>query len=122
MEEELYTLQDISEVLKICPRAVAYRMKALGLNKDGKKGKIVYLDREEYDAVVGFSKKENRRDYNSNFYSRKKIYIIEYFLSNKKNSAINIANQFDLTEHFVNRVLNEYFENNCEILVRSNEI
>jgi transcriptional antiterminator len=122
MEEELYTLQDLSNVLRIGPRAVAYRMKALGLDKDGKKGKIVYLDREEYDAVVGFSKKEGLKNYNSAFYSRKKIYIIEYFLSNKKNSAINIANQFDLTEHFVNRVLNEYFENNCEILVRSKEI
>ena len=122
MEEEFYTLQDLSDVLKIGPRSVAYRMKVLGINKDGKKGKIVYLDKDEYDAIVGFTKKENRRDYDSSFYSRKKIYIIEYFIRNRKNSAIDMANVFDTTEHFVNRVLNEYLENSCQILIRSKEI
>ena len=120
--EELFTLQDLSDELKIGPRSVSYRMKVLGINKDGKKGKIVYLDKDEYDAIVGFTKKENRRDYDSAFYSRKKIYIIEYFLTNKMNSAIEIANALDTTEHFVHRILNEYLENSCQILVRSREI
>ena len=120
--EELFTLQDLSDELKIGPRAIAYRMKLLGISKDGKKGKVVYLDKDEYDAIVGFTKKENRKDYNSAFYSRKKIYIIEYFLTNKRNSAIEIANALDTTEHFVHRILNEYLENSCQILVRSREI
>ena len=120
--EEMFTLQDLSDALKIGPRAVAYRMKLLGINKDGKKGKIVYLDKDEYDAIVGFTKKENRKDYDSSFYSRKKIYIIEYFIRNRRNSAIDIASVFDTTEHFVHRILNEYLENSCQILVRSREI
>lgn len=120
--EEMFTLQDLSDVLKIGPKSVSYRMKMLGINKNGKSGKVVYLNKDEYDAIVGYKKKENKRDYDSAFYSRKKIYIIEYFLTNKRNSTIEIASALDTTEHFVHRVLNEYLKNSCQILVRSKEI
>jgi Holliday junction resolvase len=119
MEEELYTLQDLSDMLKIHPRSVAYRMKVLGIEKTSKKGSVIYLDNDECDAILNFKKRVSTSNYDSNFYSRGKIYIIEYFLREKNNSAVDIAKHFNTSEHFVNRVLNEYFENNCQILVRS---
>jgi predicted DNA-binding protein YlxM (UPF0122 family) len=115
-----YTVKDIAEYCNIDKTTITHRMKVLGIVKDNRKsGKVLYFDEEEFESIINFKKSHYKRLYSSLIYSKKKIYIIEYFLSNKDNSSPEIASYFDVPESFVNATLTEYLENNSTILVSS---
>lgn len=115
-----YTVKDIAEYCNIDKTTITHRMKVLGIVKDNRRsGKVLYFDEEEFDSIINFKKSHYKRLYSSLTYSKKKIYIIEYFLSNKDNSSPEIASYFDVPESFVNATLTEYLENNSTILVGS---
>ncbi len=115
-----YTVKDIAEYCNIDKTTITHRMKVLGIVKDNRKsGKVLYFDEEEFESIINFKKSHYKRLYSSLMYSKKKIYIIEYFLSNKDNSSPEIASYFDVPESFVNAILTEYLENNSTILVGS---
>jgi predicted DNA-binding protein YlxM (UPF0122 family) len=115
-----YTVKDIAEYCNIDKTTITHRMKVLGIVKDNRRsGKVLYFDEEEFESIINFKKSHYKRLYSSLIYSKKKIYIIEYFLSNKDNSSPEIASYFDIPESFVNATLTEYLENNSTILVGS---
>lgn len=115
-----YTVKDIAEYCNIDKTTITHRMKVLGIIKENRKsGKMLYFDEEEFESIVNFKKSHYKRLYSSLIYSKKKIYIVEYFLSNKDNSSPEIASYFDVPESFVNATLTEYLENNSTILVGS---
>ena len=115
-----YTVKDIAEYCNIDKTTITHRMKVLGIVKDNRRsGKVLYFDEEEFESIINFKKSHYKRLYSSLIYSKKKIYIIEYFLSNKDNSSPEIASYFDVPESFVNATLTEYLENNSTILVGS---
>lgn len=115
-----YTVKDIAEYCNIDKTTITHRMKVLGIIKENRKsGKVLYFDEEEFESIINFKKSHYKRLYSSLMYSKKKIYIIEYFLSNKDNSSPEIASYFDVPESFVNATLTEYLENNSTILVGS---
>ena len=115
-----YTIKDIAEYCNIDKTTITHRMKVLGIIKENRKsGKILYFDEEEFESIINFKKSHYKRLYSSLMYSKKKIYVIEYFLSNKDNSSPEIASYFDVPESFVNATLTEYLENNSTILVGS---
>ena len=115
-----YTVKDIAEYCNIDKTTITHRMKVLGIIKENRKsGKVLYFDEEEFESIVNFKKSPSKRLYSSLMYSKKKIYIIEYFLSNKDNSSPEIASYFDVPESFVNSTLTEYLENNSTIIVGS---
>ena len=115
-----YTVKDIAEYCNIDKTTITHRMKVLGIVKDNRRsGKMLYFDEEEFESIVNFKKSHYKRLYSSLVYSKKKIYIIEYFLSNKDNSSPEIASYFDVPDSFINATLTEYLENNSTILVGS---
>lgn len=115
-----YTVKDIAEYCNIDKTTITHRMKVLGIIKENRKsGKVLYFDEEEFESIVNFKKSHYKRLYSSLIYSKKKIYIIEYFLSNKDNSSPEIASYFDVPESFINTTLTEYLENNSTIIVGS---
>ena len=115
-----YTVKDIAEYCNIDKTTITHRMKVLGIVKDNRRsGKVLYFNEEEFESIVNFKKSHYKRLYSSLMYSKKKIYIIEYFLSNKDNSSPEIASYFDVPESFINTTLTEYLENNSTILVGS---
>lgn len=115
-----YTVKDIAEYCNIDKTTITHRMKVLGIIKENRRsGKVLYFDEEEFESIVNFKKSHYKRLYSSLMYSKKKIYIIEYFLSNKDNSSPEIASYFDVPESFINSTLTEYLENNSTILVGS---
>lgn len=115
-----YTVKDIAEYCNIDKTTITHRMKVLGIVKDNRRsGKVLYFDEEEFESIINFKKSHYKRLYSSLTYSKKKIYIIEYFLSNKDNSSPEIASYFDVPESFINSTLTEYLENNSTILVGS---
>ena len=115
-----YTVKDIAEYCNIDKTTITHRMKVLGIVKDNRRsGKVLYFDEEEFESIINFKKSHYKRLYSSLMYSKKKIYIIEYFLSNKDNSSPEIASYFGVPESFINTTLTEYLENNSTILVGS---
>ena len=115
-----YTVKDIAEYCNIDKTTITHRMKVLGIVKDNRRsGKVLYFDEEEFESIINFKKSHYKRLYSSLMYSKKKIYIIEYFLSNKDNSSPDIASYFDVPESFINSTLTEYLENNSTIIVGS---
>lgn len=115
-----YTVKDIAEYCNIDKTTITHRMKVLGIVKDNRRsGKVLYFNEEEFESIINFKKSHYKRLYSSLIYSKKKIYIIEYFLSNKDNSSPEIASYFDVPESFINATLTEYLENNSTIIVGS---
>ena len=115
-----YTVKDIAEYCNIDKTTITHRMKVLGIVKDNRRsGKVLYFNEEEFESIINFKKSHYKRLYSSLMYSKKKIYIVEYFLSNKDNSSPEIASYFDVPESFINATLTEYLENNSTILVGS---
>lgn len=52
-------------------------------------------------------------------YSRKKITIIDYFLSHRNNSSKEIAQEMGISEWFVSNTISEWAENDRTITVAS---
>lgn len=115
-------MQEASKIVGIDRSSISYRMKILGIKQEIKrvKGKMIFLDDEDIDRLLNFEKITNRSlDYNSEFYSRKKLIIVEYFLKNKNNGISTISKLFEVKESIVQRMVNELLENNFEILIGS---
>jgi len=121
--EQTYSVEETAKLAKVDRSTLFYRMKVLNINQDGsrKRGKKVYLYQEDVDSLVNFKKNSCKLiKYESDFYSRSKIIICEYYLSNKYNDIPTISKLFNMKESMVQRMINELLENNFEIIVKSN--
>ena len=121
--EQTYSVEETAKLVGVDRSTLIYRMKVLNINQDGyrKRGKKVYLYQEDVDALMNFKKNSCKLiKYQSDFYSRSKIIICEYYLSNKYNDIPTISKLFNMKESMVQRMINELIENNFEIIVKSN--
>ena len=121
--EQTYSVEETAKLAKVDRSTLFYRMKVLNINQDGsrKRGKKVYLYQEDVDSLVNFKKNSCKLiKYQSDFYSRDKVIICEYYLSNKYNDIPTISKLFGVKESMVQRMINELLENNFEIIVKSN--
>lgn len=111
------------KLAKVDRSTLLYRMKVLNIKQDSsrKRGKKILLYQEDVDSLVNFKKNSCKLiKYQSDFYSRSKIIICEYYLSNKYNDIPTISKLFGVKESMVQRMINELLENNFEIIVKSN--
>lgn len=121
--EQTYSVEETAKLAKVDRSTLFYRMKVLNINQDGsrKRGKKVYLYQEDVDSLINFKKNSCKLiKYQSDFYSRSKIIICEYYLSNKYNDIPTISKLFNMKESMVQKMINELLENNFEIIVKSN--
>lgn len=121
--EQTYSVEETAKLAKVDRSTLFYRMKVLNINQDGsrKRGKKIYLYQEDVDALINFKKNSCKLiKYQSDFYSRSKIIICEYYLSNKYNDIPTISKLFNMKESMVQKMINELLENNFEIIVKSN--
>ena len=121
--EQTYSVEETAKLAKVDRSTLFYRMKVLNINQDGlrKRGKKSHLYQEDVDALMNFKKNSCKLiKYQSDFYSRSKIIICEYYLSNKHNDVPTISKLFNMKESMVQRMINELLENNFEITVKSN--
>lgn len=121
--EQTYSIEETAKLAKVDRSTLLYRMKVLNIKQDSsrKRGKKVYLYQEDVDSLVNFNKNSCKLiKYQSDFYSRSKIIICEYYLSNKYNDIPTISKLFNMKESMVQKMINELLENNFEIIVKSN--
>ncbi len=121
--EQTYSVEETAKLAKVDRSTLFYRMKVLNINQDGsrKRGKKIYLYQEDVDSLINFKKNSCKLiKYQSDFYSRSKIIVCEYYLSNKYNDIPTISKLFNMKESMVQKMINELLENNFEIIVKSN--
>lgn len=121
--EKIYSVEETAKLVGVDRSTLIYRMKVLNINQDGsrKRGKKIYLYQEDVDSLMNFKKNSCKLiKYQSDFYSRSKMIICEYYLSNKYNDIPTISKLFNMKESMVQRMINELLENNFEIIVKSN--
>lgn len=121
--EKTYSVEETVKLAKVDRSTLLYRMKVLNIKQDSsrKRGKKILLYQEDVDSLVNFKKNSCKLiKYQSDFYSRSKIIICEYYLSNKYNDIPTISKLFNMKESMVQRMINELLENNFEIIVKSN--
>lgn len=121
--EQTYSMQEASILSKVDKSTLFYRMKVLNIKQDSsrKRGKRMLLSQEDVDALINFKKSSCKLiKYKSDFYSRDKVIICEYYLSSKYNDVPTISKLFGVKESMVQRMINELLENNFEIIVKSN--
>jgi predicted transcriptional regulator len=121
--EQTYSIEETAKLAKVDRSTLLYRMKVLNIKQDSsrKRGKKILLYQEDVDSLVNFKKNSCKLiKYQSDFYSRSKVIICEYYLSNKYNDIPTISKLFNMKESMVQRMINELIENNFEIIVKSN--
>lgn len=121
--EQTYSIEETAKLAKVDRSTLLYRMKVLNIKQDSsrKRGKKILLYQEDVDSLVNFKKNSCKLiKYQSDFYSRSKIIICEYYLSSKYNDIPTISKLFNVKESMVQRMISELLENNFEIIVKSN--
>ena len=102
-----YTRIELSNALGLSYQTIWNRENNLGiLNKR-------YSD-PRVEQIINYKKKRKAIQNNKN-----KISIINFFINNFENSAKIIAEKMSLNEQYVNRVINEWLDNDKYILVDS---
>lgn len=121
--EQTYSVEETAKLVGVDRSTLIYRMKVLNIKQDSsrKRGKKILLYQEDVDSLVNFKKNSCKLiKYQSDFYSRSKIIICEYYLSSKYNDIPTISKLFNIKESMVQRMISELLENNFEIIVKSN--
>lgn len=112
--QELIDTKTISNMLNTSPQVIVSRARKLGVGKMIRK-KLWFND-VEINELKNFKKSYNNQ---SSKYSKKKIHIIDFFLTHGTNTAVDIAHSLDLTVSRVNTTLTEYLDNGNCIIVES---
>lgn len=115
-----YTTKDLSKLTNLAISTINKRARDLGIiNKQGEKK---LFDKEQVEQIVNY--KPKRTIYKKNLhekmkYNKKKISIIDFFLTHKNNSAVEIAEKMGIPIWHVNKTINEWIENEQTITVAS---
>ena len=103
-----HTVLQVSRKLNLSKTVVNYRALVLEFNRF-QNGKRILND-IEIEQIRRF---KNRDDWRfKKMYSPKKINIVDFYLTHRNNSCIEIAESMCLEVHFVSNTINEWFENN----------
>lgn len=116
MNEEFYTTKEVSQILEKSVSTIHKRMSQLNIKKRFDKQHNLILSKEELESVKNIPRQHK---YSLKKYSRSKVFIIEYFISHHINTHTEIASVLGIQEHIVCNTINEYLENNNQIVVES---
>jgi hypothetical protein len=111
---ELVDTRTISNALKTSPQVIVSRARRLGVGTLVRKK--FWFNEEEVTELENFKRSYNNKN---SKYNKQKIHIIDFFLTHKTNTSIDIAHSLDLSLSRVNTTLNEYLNNNNCIIVES---
>lgn len=111
---ELVDTKEISVSLNISQQVVVSRARRLGVGTLMRKK--LWFNEEEVTELENFKKSYNNQN---SKYNKQKIHIIDFFLTHRTNTSIDIAHSLDLSLSRVNTTLNEYLNNNNCIIVES---
>jgi len=102
----MYTTVEASKEIKISPCTFRNRARTIGLVARKESGVFMWNDRQ-IDAIDKY-----RRMMSTNYfrYSKKKISIVDFYLTHRHNTQIEIANAMGISVTNVNTALNEYLE------------
>ena len=107
------TTKELSVISKLSADSVRFRAKELDIPLRG--GKYLFY-KNEVNQIIDFKAKKPISIKNK--YHKRKINIIDYYLSHSQNTAKEIAEQMGLSELIVNTTLNEWI-NEKTIIVES---
>lgn len=111
----MISVNQISERYDLHIETIRYRSDKLKI--PFKKNEIRFYTKEQVDLIVNYQKQKHiskKRGYNKN-----KVDIIDMYLNAKCNNCTHIGDTLNLRWHYVNRVINEWLENDKTITVIS---
>jgi len=111
---ELIDTQTCADRLNVSRQVIVGRIKKMGVGR--LRGGKWWINPDEFEAVTNYKKSLNNQNTK---YSKKKIHIIDFFLTHSCNGSLNIANCLDINVSRVEATLNEYFNNQNHIIVES---
>jgi len=102
----MYTTLEATRKLGINMPTFRYRAKAVGLVPGGSSKFFLWTD-DQVD-IIGNCK----RKVSTNFfkYSKKKINIVDFYLTHRHNTAVEISKAMDINVSKVNATLNEFLD------------
>lgn len=109
------TTLEASRELKLSIQRINAISLILGFNRFSKRKRI--LNDLEVEQIRNFNNNNDLR--NKHKYSPKKINVIDFYLTHRNNSCVEIANKMEVSIHFVSTTVNEWLENNSIITVAS---
>lgn len=107
----MYRTQEIAYKLKMTQNGVRARAKKLSLFPEGLTGLSLWTE-EQFEEISSYVPDRPFK----NKYSKVKINIIDFYLTHKHNTQVEIADAMGLNPSRVNSVLNEYLIDNCIIV------
>ena len=106
------TTVSLARELRMTKANIIVRAKILGMTKTGRRWK--FTD-EEADLICGYEPKVSFREK----YHKRKINIVDFFLSNPNNTRIDMASKLDLPISRIDTTINEWCDNEHFIIVES---
>jgi len=106
------TVLDASRKLNLSKTVVNYRALVLGFNRF--QGQKRILNDTEIEEIRKFKNRDDLRLVQK--YSPKKINVIDFYLTHKNNSCVEIAKKMGVPVYFVSTTVNEWFEDNTIIV------
>lgn len=106
------TTVSLSQELDISKEAVVARAKALGIVKTGR---IWKFTDHEADMICEYKPKTTTKEK----YHKRKINIVDFFLSNPNNTREDMSRKLDLPISRIDVTINEWCDNNHFIVVES---
>ena len=102
----MYTTVEASKEINLKPDTFRKRAKMMFL-VPRIEGKVFMWNDKQVDAVQKYKRKVSLNKFR---YSRKKINIVDFYLTHSHNTQLEIADSMDISVAKVNTTLNEYLE------------
>ena len=102
----MYTTVEASKEINMKPDAFRKRAITIGLVARRESGVFMWNDKQ-IDAIQKYKRTVSTNCFK---YSRKKINIVDFYLTHRYNTQSEIANSMDISVTNVNTTLNEYLE------------
>lgn len=108
----MYTTVEACKEINMKTDAFRKRAKLIGLVARRESGVFMWNDKQ-IDAIQKY-----KRTISTNYfrYSKKKINIVDFYLTHRHNTQSEIANAMDISVTNVNTALNEYLETGCVVV------
>lgn len=106
------TTVSLAKELKMTKENIIARARSLGFTKTGKIWKFTDF---EADMICDYQPKPSFKDK----YHKRKISIIEFFMSNSNNTRLDMSRKMDLPMSRIDITINEWCDNDHFIIVES---
>ena len=106
------TTVSLAKELGMTKESIVARARSLGIQETGYRW--IFTDIQA-DLVCDYQSKTSFKDK----YHKRKINIIDFFMSNSNNTRLDMANKMDLPMSRIDATINEWCDNNHFIIVES---